>query len=381
MRLNRRQFLVSGTTAPLMFAAPKPEPPPAEYPLYIGTYTRGSSKGILVARFNPRTGAISEPELAAATPNPTFLAIHVNKRYLYAVNEVESWNGQRSGAVSAFSFGPGNQLTLLNQVSSKGRGPCHVALDSVGKVAVVANYSSGSIASYKIGSDGKLSEAVTSLQYTGYGPNKSRQEGPHAHSNWVSADNRFVISCDLGTDRLHIFELDDSSGSLVEHNPPYVRGVPGGGPRHLAFHPNDKFLYVANEMLSSVTVFGWDRWRGLMTELQTISTLPADFKGESTAAEIRIHPLNMHLYVSNRGHDSIASFEIGRDGKLTFVDTTPSGGHTPRNFDFDPTGKWLLVAHQDSGNITVFELNHRGGLKKTENEAKCNAPVCLRFLA
>jgi 6-phosphogluconolactonase len=381
MPLNRRQFLASGATAPLLAAVVKPQPAPAEYPLYIGTYTKGSSKGILVARFNAKSGAISEPELAVATPNPTFLAIHVSKRYLYAVNEVDSWNGQRSGSVSAFSFGPRNQLTLLNQVSSKGRGPCHVALDSVGHVAIVANYSSGSVASYKIGADGKLSEAVSSLQYAGYGPNKSRQEGPHAHSNWVSADNRFVISCDLGTDRLHIFELDTTAGSLVEHNPAYVRAIPGGGPRHAAFHPNDKFLYVNNEILSSVTVYQWDRWRGLLTELQTVSTLPTGFKGENSTAEIRIHPQNGHLYVSNRGHDSIASLEIGKDGKLTFVDTTPSGGRTPRNFNFDPTGKWLLAANEDSGNIAVFEVSKRGALKATKNEAKCGSPVCLRFLA
>ena len=206
MRLNRRQFISTAATAPLL-AATKPEPAPAEYPLYIGAYTKGASKGILVARFNAKTGAISQPELAAATPNPTFLAIHVSKRFLYAVNEVDSWKGQRSGSVSAFSFGPNNQLTLLNQVSSKGSGPCHVALDSSGKVAVVANYGSGSVASYKIGKDGLLSEPVSSFQYTGYGPNKHRQEGPHAHSNLVSADNRFVVSCDLGTDRIHIFEL------------------------------------------------------------------------------------------------------------------------------------------------------------------------------
>ncbi len=366
---------------PLLTAADKQEPVPAEYPLYIGTYTNGSSKGILVARFNAKTGAISQPELAAATPNPTFLAIHAGNRYLYAVNEVGSWNGQHTGSVSAYSFGPGNQLTLLNQVSSKGNGPCHVALDSVGKVAIVANYGSGSIASYKIGSDGKLSEAVSSVQYSGYGPDKKRQAGPHAHSNWVSADNRFVISCDLGTDRIHLFELDSNAGSLMEHNPAYVRAVPGGGPRHATFHLNDKFLYVCNEMLNSVTVFGWDRWRGLLTELQTISTLPKGFTGESSTAEIRIHPQNGHLYVSNRGHDSIASFEIGKDGKLTFIETTPSGGHIPRNFNFDPTGKWLLAAHQDSDNITVFEVTKKGALKQTKNEAKCGGPVCLRFLA
>lgn len=380
MSLNRRQFFASAASAPLLFAAP-PETGPAEYPLYIGTYTNGSSKGILVARFNPKTGAISEPELAAATPNPTFLAIHNSKRFLYAVNEVGSWSGQPTGAVSAFSFGPGNKLTPVNQVSSKGRGPCHVALDSNGKMAVVANYSSGSVASYKIAGDGKLSEAVSSFQFSGYGPNKSRQEGPHAHSNTISADNKFTLSCDLGSDRIYIFELDTTAGSLTEHNPGYVRAVPGGGPRHAAFHPNDKFLYVNNEMLNSVTVFQWDRWRGLLTELQTISTLPKDFTGQSTTAEIRIHPQNGHLYVSNRGHDSITSFEIGKDGKLAFVETTPSGGHTPRNFNFDPTGRWLLAAHQDSGNITVFEINKKGGLKATQNQAKCGAPVCLRFLA
>jgi 6-phosphogluconolactonase len=256
-----------------------------------------------------------------------------------------------------------------------------VALDSNGKMAVVANYSSGSVASYHIGTDGKLSEAVSSFQYAGYGPNKGRQEGPHAHSNTVSADNKFVVSCDLGTDRIHIFEMDPTAGSLSEHNPPYVRAVPGGGPRHAAFHPNDKFLYVNNEMLSSVTVFQWDRWRGLATEVQTVSTLPSDFHGENTTAEIRIHPQNGHLYVSNRGHNSIATFEIGKDGKLTFVDTTPSGGKTPRNFNFDPTGKWLLAANQDSNNIVVFEISKKGALKATQHETQCGAPVCLRFLA
>jgi 6-phosphogluconolactonase len=381
MRLNRRQFIAATASTSLLAAAAPPEPAPAEYPLYIGAYTHGSSKGILVSRFNPKTGAISEPELAAATPNPTFLAIHNSKRFLYAVNEVGNWNGQKSGSVSAFAFGPGNALTPLNQVSSKGVGPCHIALDSLGKMAVVANYSSGSIASYKIGSDGRLSEAVSTFQYTGYGPNKSRQEGPHAHSNTISADNKFDVSCDLGTDRIHIFEVDTTAGSLTEHNPGYVRAVPGGGPRHAAFDPTNKFLYVNNEILSSVTVFQWDRWRGLLTELQTISTLPADFKGESTTAEIRIHPQNGHLYVSNRGHDSITSFDIGKDGKLTFLEATPSGGHIPRNFNFDPTGRWLLAAHQDSGNITVFEVTRRGSLRSTQNQVKCGAPVCLRFLA
>jgi 6-phosphogluconolactonase len=384
MHLTRRQLLASGAAAPLLRAnAQIADQLPAEYSLYIGAYTRGASKGILLAHFNSKTGAISTPELAVATPNPTFLAIHPNNRFLYAVNEVESWNGQPTGSVGAFSIETGGKLRLLNQVSSKGRGPCHVALDTKGRVALVANYGSGSIASYKIATDGQLSEAVSFFQDSGFGPNQSRQAGPHAHSNTLSADNRYVISCDLGTDRLSIYELDTENAKIVPSNPPFVRAVPGGGPRHFTFHPNEKFGYVCNEMLSSVTAFQWNRFRGELTELETVSTLPkGGFSGENSTAEIRIHPVNGRLYVSNRGHNSIAVFEIAKDGKLTLIETAATGGKTPRNFNFDPSGRWLLAAHQDSNDIKVLEIHHKKGtLAATSNSAQCGAPVCLRFLA
>lgn len=382
MRFTRRQLLASGAAAPLLRATGLgADEVPAEYSLYIGAYTNGASKGILLAHFNSKTGVISTPELAAATPNPTFLAIHPTNRFVYAVNEVGTWNGQKTGSVSAFSIEKGGLLRLLNQVSSKGSGPCHVALDSKGRVALVANYGSGSIATYKIGSDGQLSEAVSFFQNTGYGPNKGRQEGPHAHSNTLSADNRYVINCDLGTDHLNIYELDTENAKLVPSNPAYVRAVPGGGPRHFTFHPNEKFAYVCNEMLSSVTAFQWNRFRGELTEIQTVSTLPKGFSGENSTAEIRIHAQNGHLYVSNRGHNSIAVFDIAKDGKLSLVEITPTGGKTPRNFNFDPTGRWLLAANQDSNDITVLEIAHKGTLHATSNSAKCGAPVCLRFLA
>jgi 6-phosphogluconolactonase len=383
MQLTRRQLLASGAAAPLLRAAAQgADEPPAEYSLYIGAYTNGASKGILLARFNSKTGTISTPELAVATPNPTFLAIHPGNRFIYAVNEVGSWNGQKTGIVSAFSIEKGGKLRLLNQVSSKGSGPCHVALDSKGRVALVANYGSGSIASYKLASDGQLSEAVSFFQDTGYGPNKARQEGPHAHSNTLSADNRYVVSCDLGTDRLSLYELDTENAQLVPSNPPFVRAVPGGGPRHFTFHPNDKFAYVCNEILSSVTAFQWNRFRGELTEIQTVSALPKGFSGENTAAEIRIHPLNGHLYVSNRGHNSIAVFDITKDGKLALVEITPTGGKTPRNFNFDPTGRWLLAANQGSDDITVLEVVHKKAtLRATGNAVKCGTPLCLRFLA
>lgn len=383
MQLTRRQLLASGAAAPLLRATGlAADEAPAEYSLYIGAYTKGASKGILLAHFNSKTGTISTPELAAATPNPTFIAIHPSNRFIYAVNEVGSWNGQKTGSVSAFSIEKGGTLRQLNQVSSKGSGPCHVALDSKGRVALVANYGSGSIASYKIGADGQLSESVSFFQDTGYGPNKARQEGPHAHSNTLSADNRYVVSCDLGTDRLSLYELDTENAQLVPSNPPFVRAVPGGGPRHFTFHPNDKFAYVCNEILSSVTAFQWNRFRGELTEIQTISTLPKGFSGENSTAEIRIHPINGHLYVSNRGHNSIAVFEIAKDGKLTLVEVTPTGGKTPRNFNFDPTGRWLLAANQGSDDITVLEVVHKKAtLRATGNAVKCGTPLCLRFLA
>ena len=383
MSLTRRQLLVSGAAAPLLQVASRAaDEPAAEYSLYIGTYTRGASKGILLAHFNSKTGAISTPELAVATPNPTFLAIHPNNRFIYAVNEVGTWNGKNTGSVGAYSIEAGGKLRLLNEVSSMGSGPCHVALDSKGRVALVANFGSGSIASYKIGTDGHLSEALSFFQDTGFGPNTARQSGPHAHSNTLSADNRYVVNCDLGTDRLNLYELDTENAKLVPANPPFVRAVPGGGPRHFTFHPNEKFGYVCNEMLSSVTGFQWNRFRGELTEIQTVSTLPKGFSGENSTAEIRIHPLNRHLYVSNRGHNSIAVFDIASDGKLTLVETPATGGKTPRNFNFDPTGRWLLAAHQDSDDIKVLEIHKKKGtLLPTRNAAQCGSPVCLRFLA
>lgn len=383
MPLTRRQLLVSGAAAPVFQVASRAaDEPAAEYSLYIGTYTHGASKGILLAHFNSKTGAISTPELAFATPNPTFLAIHPTNRYIYAINEVGTWNGQPTGSVGAYKIEAGGKLRLLNEVSSKGIGPCHVALDSKGRVALAANFGSGSIASYKIGTDGQLSEAVSFIQDTGFGPDRSRQAGPHAHSNTLSADNRYVVSCDLGTDRLNLYELDAENAKLVPANPPFVRAVPGGGPRHFTFHPNEKFGYVCNEMLSSVTAFQWNRFRGELTEIETVSTLPKGFSGQNSTAEIRIHPLNGHLYVSNRGHNSIAVFEIAKDGKLTLVEAAATGGKTPRNFNFDPTGRWLLAAHQDSDDIKVLAVHHKKGtLTATGNSAQCGSPVCLRFLA
>lgn len=357
----------------------QPERREGECSLYIGTYTDGSSKGILHARFDSNSGRLTQPELAIETPSPTFLAIHPHGPVIYAVNEIDKWNGQPVGSVGAYSITAPGKLTRLNEVSSKGAGPCHITLDSLGRTAIVANYGSGSLASYSIEPDGRLSEAVSFFQYEGSGPNKDRQEAPHAHSSTVSSDDRFVVACDLGTDLLHLYTLSPNNSKLTQHAPPTVHAVPGGGPRHFAFDPLGEFAFVVNEMGNSVTSFAWDASGGRLQEIETVSTLPSGFQGESITAEIRVHPANRHLYVSNRGHDSIAVFGIERDGRLSLVGITPSEGKAPRNFNFDPSGRWLLAANQDSDNIMVFEIAKDGTLQATGTVATCGAPVCLRF--
>jgi 6-phosphogluconolactonase len=385
MRFSRRKFLYSTAAAPLLnpllsgFEKKKPLPPPIEIPLYIGTYTDGSSKGILTSRFNTQTGLISPPELAATTPSPSFLAVHPSGKFVYAVNEVGNWNGQRTGSVSAYAVQGGGQLALLNQVSSMGQGPCHVSIDSTGHSVLVANYSSGTIASYLAGADGKLSEAVSFFRYSGYGPNKARQEGPHAHSNTITVDNRFVISCDLGTDQLHLFDLNPATAVLNPHTPQVVHTLPGSGPRHFAIHTDQKWAFVNNEMGNSVTAYQWERYKGELTEIQTISTLPASFTGQNTTAEIRVHPHNSHVYVSNRGHDSVAVFAVGDHGELTLVEIVPTGGKGPRSITFDPTGRFLVVANQQSNNITVFGVSPKATLRQVEATISCGSPVCVTF--
>lgn len=366
----------------LMVSSARAADQPAAYRVYLGTYTGSGSQGIYTAKFDTATGAISGVELAGELKNPSFLAIHPSRQYLYAVSEVADANGKPTGAVAALAIDDKTgKLTLLNTQSSGGAGPCHVNLDRAGKTAVVANYGGGSVASYAIGDDGKLAPAASVMQHRGSSTDKSRQEGPHAHSVYVDASSRWVLSADLGLDKVLIYGLNPQTSQLSEHKPGYAKVAPGAGPRHFAFHPNGKYGYVINELGNTVTVFAWDAEKGTLTEIQTIDTLPVDFTGKSYTAEVVVHPSGKFLYGSNRGHNSLAVFRVDEaTGKLTLLGQQPTKGDHPRNFNIDPTGRWILCGNANTDNIVTFRIDQTTGhLTDTGLELKLSKPVCVKF--
>lgn len=351
--------------------------------VYVGTYTQDGSRGIYLFTLDLATGKLSPGGVVGEVANPSFLAIHPNRRFLYAVNEVGRFAGKRSGAVSAFSLEPATgKLTLLNQQSSEGTGPCYVTIDRSGKNALVANYGGGSVAVLPISGDGRLKPATAAIQHTGSSVDRGRQDAPHAHSINVDPDNRFAIAADLGLDKLFVYRFDAAKGTLVPNDPPATKVAPGAGPRHFAFHPSGRFGYVINEMGSSVTALAYDAERGVLRELQTIGTLPAGFTGANTTAEVQVHPSGKFLYGSNRGHDSIAIFTIDpTTGRLKAAGHQPTQGKMPRNFGIDPAGHYLLAANQDSGSIVVFRIDaETGRLDPTGNLVNVPKPVCVKLL-
>jgi 6-phosphogluconolactonase len=347
--------------------------------VYVGTYTDHGSKGIYAYRFNPVTGKFSSLGLAAETPSPSFLAISPDHKFLYAANEVSSFNGQPTGGVSAYAIHAAGKLTLLNQVSSKSPGPAFVTLDRSGKNILVANYTLGNVAVFPVKPDGQLGEATAFVQHHGSGVNKDRQQGPHAHMVQISPDNRFALVADLGIDQILIYPFDARKGTLGEGHA--VKITAGSGPRHLIFDASGKFLYLINELSSTINVFSYSANDGSLAELQTISSFPKGFAGKSTAAEISFHPSGKFLYASNRGDDSIAVFAINKmKGTLTFLQNVSTQGKTPRHFTFDPSGKWLLVANQDSDNIVIFRVDPQTGrLNPSGQSVTLSSPVCIKF--
>jgi len=344
--------------------------------VYFGTYTGAKSQGIYVSRFDPATGRLSAPELAVKTQNPTFLAVHPGEHFLYAVNEVGD-----DSTVSAFALdAKTGKLTSLNRQASGGSGPCHLAVDATGKCLLVANYNSGSIAALPIRADGSLGEARV-IQHTGSSTNHERQAGPHAHSIYPSPDNRFALNCDLGLDKVFAYRLDAEATKLSPGNPPFATVAPGSGPRHLVFSADGKFVYVINEMGGTITVFNYNATNAAMTEVQTIPTLPKDFSGANTAAEIALHPSGKFLYASNRGHDSIALFDVDKkSGRLTLVEHQSTQGRAPRHFAIDPTGHWLLAENQASDSVVVFAIDSSTGkLKPAGQTLSIGSPVCAVF--
>jgi 6-phosphogluconolactonase len=368
------------------FNASAAEQQKGKYLFYVGTYTQGDSKskGIYAYRYDAATQEITSLGLAAETTNPSWVALHPNGRFLYAVNEVQNYKGPNSGGVSAFSIDRSTgKLTFLNEVASRGADPCYIIVDDSGKHVLVANYTGGNIATFPIAADGKLGEASAFIQHTGHGLNPKRQEAAHAHSIDLSPDERFAFVDDLGLDELLVYKFDKSKGSLKPNNPPFAKLDAGAGPRHFVLHPSGQFAYVVSEMASTVTAFSMQLKTGMLHRLQSISTLPDDFKGENDDAEIRIHPSGKFLYASNRGHDSITVFAVDpAKGTLTVVEHASTQGKTPRSFEIDPTGTLLFAENQESNNIVVFHIDEKTGkLTPTGKVLEVGQPVCVKFLA
>ncbi len=348
--------------------------------LYVGTYTQGISDGIFVYSFNDRNGKLVDLKIPAVSNNPSFLTISADKKFLYAVGEVDNLNQNQSGGISAFRIEMDGKLTLINQVLSNGANPCHVSLSPDGKKLVASNYTGGNLSLFRILPDGSLSELVQRIQHTGSGPFPERQKEPHAHSARFDASGKLLFAADLGIDELKIYSVGTGETPLSVNSQPFIKLPPGSGPRHFDFSPDGRYIYVINELSSTITVlmkYGND-WK----DIQNIKTLPKDFTGVSWCADIHLSADGRFVYGSNRGHNSIAVFERDQtNGKLSLIENVSVEGNWPRNFTIDPTGQFLLVANQKSEDITVFKIDKPSGkLSFTGVKVKNQSPVCLQFL-
>jgi len=349
------------------------------YFVYVGTYTGPKSKGIYGFDFDTKTRKFTQLGVAAEVVNPSWLETDPQHRYLYAVSEV----GYRAGAegyISSFAVSrKTGALAFLNKMPSRGGGPCHLKVDRTGKILLVANYGSGSIAAFAIKADRSIGESLDFAQDGGSSVNPDRQSGPHCHEIVLSPDNRFLFVPELGLDQIKIYRFNAAKGTFTPNNPPFVAVTPGYGPRHLTFGAGGKFAYLVCEMKSSVMVFSYDRASGSLTHQQTISNLPSDFTGEDNSAEIQADRSGRFLYASNRGNDSITVFGIDNlKGTVSAIQVAPTLGKIPRNFVLDPTGDTVLVANQDSDQINVFNLDHTTGkLTPTDRQLSVPSPVCI----
>ena len=350
--------------------------------VYVGTYTRGESKGIYLYRLDPSSGALTRVGTGPYVESPSFLTSDPKQRFLYAVNEIGEFDGKPGGSVSAFAIAPETgALTLLNQQPSHGTSPCHVSVDKTGQLVLVANFGSGHVSAFPVEDNGQLGAATDLIQHEASDIEPERRKAPHAHSIIMDPANRYAFAPDLGLDRIMIYRLDLAQGKLKPSEEPWVQVKSGAGPRHFVFHPGRKYAYVINELDNSVIAFTYDEAHGGLREIQTISTLPAAFTGTSNCADVHIAPSGKFLYGSNRGHDSIVIFSIHEGtGKLTVVGHEPTQGKNPRNFAIDPTGTFLLAANQDTDTIVTFRMDGKTGeLMSTGHVTEVPAPVCVKI--
>jgi 6-phosphogluconolactonase len=349
--------------------------------VYVGSYATAEKAGIHALELDLATGDLRAKAETSGLANPSFLAFHPNRRFLYAVSEVSDYEGQKTGAVAAFAVDPKTgALRLLNRQASGGDGPCYITIAPSGRYAYVANYGGGTVAVLPIEANGALAPAISVVRHQGSGANPSRQEGPHAHSIDLDGPGRFALAADLGLDKVMVYEVGEK-GSLTPHDPPSTALPPGSGPRHLAFGKKGAFAYVINELSSTIEAFAYDAALGTLKRTQSITTLPAGFTGKSYAAEIAVSADGRFLYGSNRGHDSIASFAIdAQTGRLHATSHTPTGGSWPRHFAIDPSGAFLLAANQKSNSVVVFRIDRRtGALTPTGHRIAVPQPACVAF--
>src|SRR5277367_4040186 len=390
---TRRRFLAGLAISPLAarISWSQSGKPSGGAMLFVGTGTSTGSKGIYLFQFDSSSGELKPLGLAAEAPSPSFLALSPDKQFLFAVNEIDTYQGAKTGAVSSYTLDQSNgkasgKLTLINTVASGGSGPCQVNTDQTGRVLLVANYSGGSAASFQIDWNGRLSNAVSEFHYestaAGPGQSKERQETSHAHHACTSPDNRYAYINDLGLDCIHIYKLDPARAKLTANNPAEWKAAPGSGPRVLRFHPNGQWAYCVNELASTIDLLAWHPRTGELTLVQKTELLPRDFHGVSSAAEVIFDKKGQYAYASNRGDNFLAGFAIDQsNGKLTFPRQTSCGGKTPRHIALDPTEKWILVANQDSNLIAVFGRDPKSGQLQTSGPtASIQSPQCLLFV-
>ena len=350
--------------------------PPRGENLYVGTFTSEGAEGVYWLRFNPETGDLKPFQIMKGIDNPNFMKKSPDGQRMYIVGRSPGAVDATGGFVSSYQIGARGELKFLGKQTSHGGDPCYIDVSPDGKWAALANYGGGSIAIYPVGDNGALLPATSVIRHQGSGPNLARQKEPHAHSIRFSRDGSMLYAADLGTDQLLVYRLDKSNGTLTPGSQPFVAMPPGSGPRHFEFTKDEKFAYVANELTSTVTVI--EANGNQLQAVQTISSLPDDFKGVSYCADIHLSPDEKYVYVSNRGHQSIAVFERTADGKLRLIKHVGVEGDWPRNFTIHESGKFMLVANQRSHNVTVFEL--KDGIPVfTGNQLAVPAAVCLQF--
>jgi|694.fasta_scaffold03187_18 6-phosphogluconolactonase len=338
-------------------------------PIYLGT----SADGIYLANFDSTTGTITQPALAAKYEKPGFLALHPEKPILYSIGFGKN--------VAAFNIAKDHSLTFINEADSGGAGPCHLVVDLTGRTLAVANYGGGTVSTFRLAPDGKIEEMASNIKIQGSGPNPNRQKGPHTHGVYFNKANNLLFAPDLGADETLIYKFNSLTAEITPNDPAALKAPPGSGPRHMDFSPDEKHAYIINELTNTVTVADFNSKTGSLADIQTIPTLPDDFKEPSTTAEIEVHPNGKFVYGSNRGHDSIVVYQRDpKTGKLTFLQHAPCGGKTPRHFAIDPSGKWLLCGHQNSNTLSILSLNPETGmLSEPKSTIETPAPICILF--